>query len=435
MPEVGVPAPAPGFELERMEEYRRKEVDRGFLSLLQSEQHVSTLASGNSVAKYLFLHGKSESGFVARPKRTLNIEFTSVIGTRAKNYERFVRGSLFRYALPEELYEELLLGQAKRYNRHEFKMIVAHLAYYCDSLNDHVVKALCSICERERIGYTFVEIAQLIKANEIRLTPEGLQTITDLWQRFDVINEDMLPFLREYTRKMQIPLRTDFYASFCRSLIRTKNFEKLQVIALAILQEIRPRPFKLDASTGGLRGEQVAQLEKEWKAREQENYLRLYIELVEVIVRSLDTTVPAYLADLLDEYRRLRPDFNEKELGYAFVSYALKRDKVEELLLRLDNEPEKGTSFMYDCLVQTLLSNFDALEDLSEKMLDATILKNRIVLTQAQIMRSLIVFKKSSRYLPAHLALTPSRSSWTTVCVSRRTSANPSRSSGRCSTS
>lgn len=230
------------------------------MRVLQSEQHVSTGASGNNVAKYLFLHGKNETKFPLRPKRTLQIEFTSVIGTRAKNYERFIRHNLFRYALPEELYEDLLLSQAKRYNRFEFKTIVAHMVYYCDSLNDHIVKALCNICERERIGYTFVEIAQLLKVNDVRVTPEGLQTITQLWQRFDVINEDMLPFLREYTRKMQIPLRTDFYSAFCRSLIQTKSFNKLETIVVAILQEIRPKPFKLDSSMAGLKGDQVAVL-------------------------------------------------------------------------------------------------------------------------------------------------------------------------------
>lgn len=125
--------------------------------------------------------------------------------------------------------------------------------------------------------------------------------------------------------------------------------------------------------------------------------MKLYIELLEVIVKSLDTIVPVYLSELFDDYRKMKPAFNEKELGYAFVCYALKRDKIEELLVRLDNEPEKGTSFMYDCLLQTLLSNFEALEDLSEKMLDVTILKNRVVLTHEQIMKSLIVFKKSSR--------------------------------------
>lgn len=183
--------------MEKIEEYRRRDVDKSFLQLLQSEQHISTTVSGSSAAKYLFLHGKNESTpFVLRPGKTLNIEFTSVIGTRAKNYEKFIKNSLFRYALPEDLYEELLLAQIKRYNRHEFKCVVAHLVHYSDSLNDHIIQALCSICERERIGYTFVEIAQLIKANDIRITPQGLQFITDLWQRFDVINEDMLPFLR-----------------------------------------------------------------------------------------------------------------------------------------------------------------------------------------------------------------------------------------------
>jgi hypothetical protein len=57
--------------------------------------------------------------------------------------------------------------------------------------------------------------------------------------------------------------------------------------------------------------------------------LRLYIELIEVIVRALDNKVPTYMADLFDEYRRMKPAFDEKELGYAFVCYANKRDKVE----------------------------------------------------------------------------------------------------------
>jgi hypothetical protein len=88
---------------------------------------------------------------------------------------------------------------------------------------------------------------------------------------------------------------------------------------------------------------------------------------------------------------------------------------------------------MYDCLLQTLLSNFDALEDLSEKMLDASILKNRVVLTNPQIMRSLIVFKKSSRYLLLYIAPTLFRNSWTIVYVSRKESINLTKSSGICS--
>jgi hypothetical protein len=78
---------APLFEMEKIEEYKRKDIQMSFLHLLQSEQHIPSVGSGTNAAKYLFLHGKNETTpFVLRPGKTLNIEFTSVIGTRAKNY-------------------------------------------------------------------------------------------------------------------------------------------------------------------------------------------------------------------------------------------------------------------------------------------------------------------------------------------------------------
>lgn len=51
---------------------------------------------------------------------------------------------------------------------------------------------------------------------------------------------------------------------------------------------------------------------------------------------------------------------------------------------------------MYDCLMQSLLSNFEALEEYSERMLDATVFINRLVLNNERITRALLVFKKSS---------------------------------------
>jgi hypothetical protein len=211
----------------------------------------------------LFLHGKNESNnFVPRPNKTLNIEFTSVIGTRVKNYEKYVKNSLFRYALTGDFYEELLLLQLRKYNRFEFKSIIAHLVQYNDQISDFAIDRICKICEQEKIGYTFVEIVQLIKVNEIRISSQSLEAITNLWQRFDVINEDMLSFLKEYCRKMQIPFKTSFYARFCKSLIKTKNFSKLEVIANTIFVEIRPKPFRIDSTMSNLKGEQVAAIEK-----------------------------------------------------------------------------------------------------------------------------------------------------------------------------
>lgn len=45
------------------------------------------MGSSTSVAKYLFLHGKRGAGkMLLDPNRRMSIEFSSVVGTRAKSY-------------------------------------------------------------------------------------------------------------------------------------------------------------------------------------------------------------------------------------------------------------------------------------------------------------------------------------------------------------
>lgn len=70
---------------------------------------------------------------------------------------------------------------------------------------------------------------------------------------------------------------------------------------------------------------EVQAREKEWKAKQQQNYIRLFFELIEVIVNSLTTKVPPYTDELFNDYRKLKPALDEKELGYAFVCYSHKR--------------------------------------------------------------------------------------------------------------
>ncbi len=85
---------------------------------------------------------------------------------------------------------------------------MAHYINFHEEISDNIVKLICSICEKERIGYTFVEIIELIRVNNIKMSSQALEIVTFLWQKFDIINEDMFPFLKLYTRKMEIPLRT-----------------------------------------------------------------------------------------------------------------------------------------------------------------------------------------------------------------------------------
>lgn len=88
------------------------------MKLIQSEQHIPNIGSGTTIAKYLFLHSKENGKFVINPNKAMNIEFTSAIGTRTKDYGKYLKNSLFNYELTDDFYEELLLDQLASYNRH-----------------------------------------------------------------------------------------------------------------------------------------------------------------------------------------------------------------------------------------------------------------------------------------------------------------------------
>lgn len=135
---------------------------------MKSETHIPKVGSGLAVAKYLFLHSKLKGKkMIIDPKRKLSVEFTSVVGTRNKNYESFLKNTLYNYELEDNFYEDLLEDQLANYNRYEFKQIVAHMIYFKNSFTNRMVDLICSICEHHQTGYTFVEIAQFINANQI----------------------------------------------------------------------------------------------------------------------------------------------------------------------------------------------------------------------------------------------------------------------------
>lgn len=195
----------------------------------------------------------------------MNIEFTSVVGTRTKNYSKYIANTVFNYGLEDHFYEKLLEDQLDKFNRHDFKQIVAHMIYYKNDMTNEQVDLICKICQKHQIGYSFVEIAQFIKFNDIKVSEEALGMLTLTWHRFRIINEDMLTFVREYCKKMNIPFRTSFYSHFSSSLIKIKDFNKLRDLCTSVLTEIKPKPFKVDNT---MKASDVPALEKAWKIQQ-----------------------------------------------------------------------------------------------------------------------------------------------------------------------
>ena len=118
--------------------------------------------------------------------------------------------------------------------------------------------------------------------------------------------------------------------------------------------------------------------------------------MLEVVVNNLNNRIPTFLLPLYVDYLKLRPEPNEKELGYGFVCCCTDKKKFETLLTYLEKHAELGTDFMYDCLMQSVLSNQHELEEYLERMLDASVFLNRIVLTHERIKKLLYIFKRTN---------------------------------------
>ena len=105
----------------------------------------------------------------------------------------------------------MLEDQVQRYSRYEFKRIMAHCIYFKQEWSDKIVDLFSEICLKQQMGYTFVEIVQFAKVNGIILSGKALQRIANVWYRFAIVNEDMLPFIREYCKKTGLTFETNFY--------------------------------------------------------------------------------------------------------------------------------------------------------------------------------------------------------------------------------
>ena len=79
-----------------------------------------------------------------------------MVGTRTKNYEKYIKNTIYSFELEEGFYKSLLEDQVKSYNRNQFKLIVAHMIHYKSALPDEIVALICEIAERQLIGYSLV---------------------------------------------------------------------------------------------------------------------------------------------------------------------------------------------------------------------------------------------------------------------------------------
>lgn len=78
---------------------------------------------------------------------------------------------------------------------------------------------------KNNLGYILTEIAFMIKDNGIVISDNGLLALAKSWQRFNIINDDLVGYLRDYCKKHNKPFLINFYLSpYVSSLAKERNF-------------------------------------------------------------------------------------------------------------------------------------------------------------------------------------------------------------------
>jgi hypothetical protein len=135
--------------------------------------------------------------------QNLKAEFQSSNGVVTKDYGEYLRGCIFMFPLPHQLYLDILNEQTERFHRQKFKKVMAHILLFKKELDNGIITLICDICRKFKIGFTLLEILNLISVNAIKMEPDSLRTIIFCVQTFTNMEFNLMGFLKKYSAQFQ----------------------------------------------------------------------------------------------------------------------------------------------------------------------------------------------------------------------------------------
>lgn len=195
------------------------------------------------LVKYYFL--KKSNPSATKPSGLL-ISFNSSMGAVEKDYGEYIADTYFKFALPDELYVDMLFEQNMSLKRKEFKRICAHLMMYSQSISDEAIKLICKICSEHKIGVTLLEIMNLLNAKKIKVSYESLKEISASVQKYRNMESDLVQFFRNYSEHSGISLETALFEQYIGSLTASEQYEKLNEFLETLKFELKIKEYKIN---------------------------------------------------------------------------------------------------------------------------------------------------------------------------------------------
>ena len=91
----------------------------------------------------------------------LVVKFDTTYGGVVKDYNEYLKESVFHYSLGEANYSMILEILKENYKRKFFKRTIAHIARFNAEVSEKNLNSILQICKEEKIPLTLLEIAYL----------------------------------------------------------------------------------------------------------------------------------------------------------------------------------------------------------------------------------------------------------------------------------
>ena len=118
----------------------------------------------------LFYQASKDAKDSVEESERLKIEIETFYGQTSRNYNNYVKESIFKYSIGELGYSILLESQIENYKRKHFKRILAHIVLYNKSVSDKLLNQILIIGRKEKIGITILEFVHLLLKNKIEFS-------------------------------------------------------------------------------------------------------------------------------------------------------------------------------------------------------------------------------------------------------------------------
>lgn len=157
----------------------------------------------------------------------LRLEFASHMGIISNDYNHYLKGTCFDYALPTEVYVKLLEMQMNnvQYNRKVLKRIMAHMIRYSPEISSEIIEAYLNVAKVQAMGLTTVEFLQLIMQNNIIIRESSAKILLTFVGKFKTISEDIEELYKNLLKTYDWPHNFEFLEGYLDMLIAQNKSE------------------------------------------------------------------------------------------------------------------------------------------------------------------------------------------------------------------